>query len=641
MDRPRRSARASNAPQLGYPAPSFTTQAPPPSRIPSSTMSSRLVVPSSGGASPYNMGLNGMSPGGSSVFPGTPPLGYAGGASTPPMGGKSALASFPISKLSAPVPPQVRIGPGQARHTTFASRARLGISTLMQPLSGPDLHDALKTGSSGLGMDYGTTERTRGGVTRRRAAAGMTYYGEEGSDFEDDDDANASGALTASKANTPLAVEEEEDKPGALLGLPPPGNKVIAKRAHRTHPLYAAESELVDQAERREFLIPIRIELETETHRIKDVFSWNMREHIIKPKDFARVFVRDLDLPPDPYTSLVEQAIVEQIKLAEQSGIDLVDIGPAAGGPFASRKNEKRKRDGRSWDWGLKRRREKAREEESLDKETTNWDTEGALGEFEDDMRVIVDVSAQSFGRGKRCALLTMHTGLQYDVQIYKHHLRDRLEWDLCSPLTPDAFAVQISKDLCLSGEALPIISNAIREQLLNHQRSAIESDLIGKGHEYGRWQQEIEDAEREEAENMRRRRRGIPILPLKPLQMMQEEQEEEMEVLGPRRRRGADDPYSSQQEESRVPTPTPKTNVILRTPAQRKGIAEFFQQQITEKGPRRLEGVWRDYHDSREFGPLIEMLTEEDLERIEQEAVRASRRGRRDQQRNAGRRRR
>lgn len=234
-----------------------------------------------------------------------------------------------------------------------------------------------------------------------------------------------------------------------------------------------------------------------------------------------------------------------------------------------------------------------------------------------------------------------MHTGLQYDVQIYKHHLRDRLEWDLCSPLTPDAFAVQVSKDLCLSGEALPIISNAIREQLLNHQRSAIESDLIGKGHEYGRWQQEIEDAEREEAENMRRRRRGIPILPLKPLQMMQEEQEEEMEVLGPRRRRGADDPYSSQQEESRVPTPTPKTNVILRTPAQRKGIAEFFQQQITEKGPRRLEGVWRDYHDSREFGPLIEMLTEEDLERIEQEAVRASRRGRRDQQRNAGRRRR
>lgn len=164
-----------------------------------------------------------------------------------------------------------------------------------------------------------------------------------------------------------------------------------------------------------------------------------------------------------------------------------------------------------------------------------------------------------------------------------------------------------------------------------------MELDLIGKGYEYARWQQEIEDAEREEAENTKRRRRGLPLLPLKPLQMMQEEQEEEAEVLGPRRRRIGDEV----QEESQVATPTPKANVILRTPAQRKGIAEFFQHQLTEKGPRRLESVWRDYYDSREFGPLIEMLTEDELERIEQEAIRASRRGRRDQHRSSGRRRR
>jgi chromatin structure-remodeling complex subunit SFH1 len=583
MDRPRRSARASNAPQLGYPAPAFTSQPLPTARLSTSTSSSRPIPSTSGGGSSSssinygpgsygnsNGGYNGMVPGGSSFSYGTPPLGHSMGiASTPPMGGKSTLASFPISKTSAPVPPHVRIGPGQARHSTFASRARQGISTLMQPLpSGPDLHDPLKSTISGLGMDYGTTERTRGGGTRRRAAAGMTYYGEDGSDFEEEDDADASGVGTPSKGDTPLLLEEEEEKAGALLGMPPPGNKVISKRAHRTHPLYASEADLLDQADTSDFLIPIKIELETETHRIKDVFSWNMREHIIKPKDFARVFVRDLDLPPDPYTSLVEQAIIDQVRLAEQSGIDLVDIGPAQGGPFASRKNEKKRRDARSWNWGIKRRREDCKEEDATEQGVQKWDTEGKLGEFEDDIRVIID----------------------YDVQIYKHHLRDRLEWDLCSPLTPDAFAIQISKDMCLSGEALPIISNAIREQLLNHHRSAIELDLIGKGTEYGRWQQEIEDAEREEAENARRKWRGLPLLPLKPLQMMQEEQEEESEVLGPRRRRligGTDDVVPS-QEESRVATPTPKTNVILRTPAQRKGIAEYFQHQLTEKGPRR-----------------------------------------------------
>jgi chromatin structure-remodeling complex subunit SFH1 len=414
MDRPRRSARASNAPQLGYPAPAFTTQPPPPTRIPSSTSSSRQGITSSAGGagggpgaggmsssnsfvpnngSTYSNGINGAHPSGSSYFYGTPPLGPSMGASTPPMGSRNNLASFPISKTSAPVPPQVRVGPGQARHTTFASRARQGISTLMQPLPvGPDLHDPLKMASTSIGMDYGTTERTRGGVTRRRAAAGMTYYGEEGSDFEDDDEAEANGAASPSKADTPSA-EEEEEKAGALLGMPPPGNKVIAKRAHRVHPLYAAEGDLIEQADRKEFLIPIKIELETDTHRIKDVFTWNMREYIVKPKDFARVFVRDLELPSEPFTNLVEQAILAQIQLAEQSGIDLVDIGPASGGPFASRKEDKRKKDSRSWNWGIKRKRDKVRDELAAGSPEDKWDTEGAHGEFEDDMRVIIDVS--------------------------------------------------------------------------------------------------------------------------------------------------------------------------------------------------------------------------------------------------------
>ena len=34
--------------------------------------------------------------------------------------------------------------------------------------------------------------------------------------------------------------------------------------------------------------------------------------------------------------------------------LDLVDVGPASGGPFASKNGKKRKRDGRNWDWGIK-----------------------------------------------------------------------------------------------------------------------------------------------------------------------------------------------------------------------------------------------------------------------------------------------
>lgn len=305
---------------------------------------------------------------------------------------------------------------------------------------------------------------------------------------------------------------------------------------------------------------------------------------------------------------------------------------------------------------------------------------------------------------------------MQYDVQIYRHHLRDRLEWDLCSPLTPEAFAKQTCRDLCLTGEALPIIANAVREQLLSHSRSAVELGLVGKGAEFARWQQEIEDADRDIVENRQRRQRGLPPLAHKPLQVISEEAEEEgvastLEALSTRRRarpslaatavaqaaaaafaasssavasaagdetpagRGPASSAAPEDRPSGTATPasaavgsmTPMGNSagqtlmppavrpqalphqatsassqqpILRTAAQRRAIAEYFQQQLMEKGSRKLQGVWREFHESREFGPLLEMYTDDDLERLDAEATRASRRGRRDQQRSGRRRR-
>lgn len=348
-----------------------------------------------------------------------------------------------MGRNANPLPPQTAVGPGQALYTTFASRMQTGITTLMQPIpSGPDLQDvlAVSRGMSTFGTDYGTTERTRGGGTRRRAAAGMTYYGEEGSDFDDDDDdddedgqgsgVDAERSKRQSAAGTPAEErkpqeEEEEEKPGALLGMPPPGNKVFVRRANKVHPIAHSETDLLEQAERAEFLIPIRVELETETHRIKDTFTWNLREHLIKPRDFARSFVRDLSLPVDPYTSLVEAAIIDQIKLYQSSGIDLVHIGPAPGGPWASRANgakeggeergmtlggagalsklQRGRRESRQWDWGLRKVAddvinssigkevgERKRKREATAAEDVVL---GSDGDHEDDLRVIVDVS--------------------------------------------------------------------------------------------------------------------------------------------------------------------------------------------------------------------------------------------------------
>jgi len=69
---------------------------------------------------------------------------------------------------------------------------------------------------------------------------------------------------------------------------------------------------------------------------------------------------------------------------------------------------------------------------------------------------------------------------LQIDVQIATHHLLDHIEWDLLSPLTPEAFAANLCSELGLSGESHPLIAHAIHEELVKHKKDAIEWGVIG-----------------------------------------------------------------------------------------------------------------------------------------------------------------
>lgn len=95
---------------------------------------------------------------------------------------------------------------------------------------------------------------------------------------------------------------------------------------------------------------------------------------------------------------------------------------------------------------------------------------------MEADCRVIVNVSLplKSVMRGSSC--------LQLDVQIFTFNLRDRIEWDLCSHLTPEQFTEAYCAEIGLTGEAKPIIAHAIHEELLKHKKDAYEAKLYGPG---------------------------------------------------------------------------------------------------------------------------------------------------------------
>ena len=56
----------------------------------------------------------------------------------------------------------------------------------------------------------------------------------------------------------------------------------------------------------------------------------------------------------------------------------------------------------------------------------------------------------------------------------------DHIEWDLLSPLTPEAFAIKLCADIGLTGEAAPLIAHAMHEEILKHKKDAIEWGVIG-----------------------------------------------------------------------------------------------------------------------------------------------------------------
>lgn len=249
---------------------------------------------------------------------------------------------------------------------------------------------------------------------------------------------------------------------------------------------------------------------------------------------------------------------------------------------------------------------------------------------------------------------------LQYDVQILRHSLRDRLEWDLSSPLTPEAFAAQTCKDIGLSGEALPIIATAVRESILNHRRAVLDEGLFGLGEAWGaadeaeqEARQEIEAAKVQKklaadqtaavsseslaapldaSANVSRVASRSPMPPPPPpasrLSVPLPQADSESGAVTPVVDSLADDTSDA------TPPPTFEPQV---DPRYKLAQAVAEKQRFTERGPRPLTSVWRDWFESKQFGPLLEYISNEDMEKREMEALRATRRQRREAARFTG----
>ena len=76
---------------------------------------------------------------------------------------------------------------------------------------------------------------------------------------------------------------------------------------------------------KRASLVPIRVEFETDTLRIRDCFVWNMNDTLTKPETFAKIFCHDLDIPLHPWADTVTNQIRAQLE--EHESVAALELG--------------------------------------------------------------------------------------------------------------------------------------------------------------------------------------------------------------------------------------------------------------------------------------------------------------------------
>ncbi|EMD39783.1 hypothetical protein CERSUDRAFT_132336 [Gelatoporia subvermispora B] len=410
----------------------------------------------------------------------------------------------------------------QALHSSYASRLRTGATLLMQPILSSSTVAAVATRSS-----------RRGGAVNYADPGSGDEFPDAGALDSDDSDFVASGgtrsAVRAARLSgrapigasvfrahsatpvpstpAPPPQQQSNELDQSYLGQIPPARFISSKPIAPTKHDYFPPEALEAHAKKSTALVPIRVEFETDTHRIRDCFVWNLHENLIKPEAFARTFCADLDLPVNPWAELVANQIRAQLE--EHEGVASLDLGA---------------------DYHM----------------DVDGDSDNTSVEEIPECRVILSI----------------------DVQIAGYHLVDHIEWDLLSPLTPEAFATTLCAELGLAGEAVPLIAHAVHEELVKHKRDAVEWGVIG-----------VETRE-------------------------------------------ADEPAADR--------PRDKSGLSLLKDKTGLGLG-WGRAPKDGRGPKSLKSVWRDWAEAEEFRTRFEVLTQEEVERRELERERASRRLRRE----------
>lgn len=231
--------------------------------------------------------------------------------------------------------------------------------------------------------------------------------------------------------------------------------------------------QLAAVGDKKEDLVPIRLEIDYEGWKLRDTFTWNSSDDLTSYDDFAKNLCEDYGLPEANFIPLIRDSLAVQIAEHIQTRAlkpDSLEIG--GGKSLVERDGTSRgllsEKDCQWW----KKWRETVRhmEEAAWGRRPMVTSSTLRLLEQNDQPEPQSQVERADFALPPVCEL---RISIKLDITVGVMNLIDQIEWDILDEMaSPEAFARAFATDLGLAGEFETAIAHSIREQIDVHIRS-------------------------------------------------------------------------------------------------------------------------------------------------------------------------
>lgn len=259
---------------------------------------------------------------------------------------------------------------------------------------------------------------------------------------------------------------------GAISIIYPTEKAQQRTKARKRREVRFTPQQLKSMADVEDHIVPVRLDLEHDHHRLSDTFMWNCSDTVVTPELFAQTICDDFKLPGGQFIPKIVAAIKERVREYQDQVLPIHARQPA--GPTGRGIIDLDDAEGHSI-LEVFRRAHESDDEVKTDEGADQDDSHIRIVSFDDE----VDDKIMTVDEAMACLPATAVTEddelrilVKVDIIVGTQNLSDTFEWDLNSTVSPEEFAVSYCKDLGLSGEFVTAISHDIHEQIVTHQRS-------------------------------------------------------------------------------------------------------------------------------------------------------------------------